>query len=127
MPHLTIEYSDNLEASLDIDELVSVCHRALLEFPDIIPIGGLRTRAHGFKHYMIADGARADDSFVHLVLKIGGGRSDSDKAKMSESLFAALSEFCREEYDRRGMALSLELHEFTHKTHKLNNIHHRFS
>ena len=44
MPHFTIEYSANLEARVDIGEVVEVVRKAALE-TGIFPIGGTRVRA----------------------------------------------------------------------------------
>lgn len=123
MPHLYVEYTDNLD--IDIKELLSVCQHALLDFPDVIPVGGLRIRAVMHTDYLIADG-QADDAFIHLNLKIGAGRTDDVKGKVTRHLFDMVSAALDDVFHRRNIALSLELHEFTYPTLKRNNIHERF-
>ncbi len=123
MPHLYIEYTDNLE--IDIKNLLSTAHHALLDFPDVIPIGGLRTRAVKHENYMIADD-QANDAFIHLILKIGAGRSDAVKDKLTKHLFNQVSTSLDKVFETRNIALSMELHEFTYPTLKRNNIHTRF-
>lgn len=125
MPHLYIEYTDNLTQEINIRDVLGVAQDALLQFPDIIPVGGLRIRAVKHEDYLIADG-QADDAFIHLVLKIGAGRSTHDKDTITKTVFDAVSEHLNTVFDRRSIALSLELHEFTHPTLKRNNIHTRF-
>lgn len=125
MPHLYIEYTDNLTREIDIQDVLAAAQKSLLQFPEIIPIGGLRIRAVTYEHYIIADG-QADDAFIHLVLKIGAGRSASEKERITEALFDAVSTQLDAVFERRNIALSLELHEFTYPTLKRNNIHARF-
>ena len=44
MPHQIIEYSSNLDSSIDIDELVKALHQTASEV-EAFPLAGLRTRA----------------------------------------------------------------------------------
>ena len=55
MPHFTIEYSANLDARVDMDEVVEVVRKAAVE-TGIFPLGGIRVRAIRCEHYAIADG-----------------------------------------------------------------------
>lgn len=125
MPHLYIEYTGNLAHETNIRELLAVARDALLKFPDVIPVGGLRIRGLKHEDYLIADGEE-DDAFIHLVLKIGAGRSDDVKDEISRHLFDAVSHHLDDVFESRHIALSLELHEFTYPTLKRNNIHERF-
>lgn len=125
MPHLILEYSDNLEAEGDIGGLLPKLAQGLID-QGAYPIGGIRVRAIGVKHYRIADGA-ADDAFVHATLKIGAGRSDAVKQATCDALFAAIKAHFGDLFARRYLALSLELVEFSEAgTWKHNNIHQRF-
>ena len=123
MPHLYIEYTDNLD--IDITRLLSASQESLLKFPDIIPVGGLRIRAVRHTDYIIADG-QANDGFVHLILKLGDGRTESVKKEITQHLFDAVSKELDEVFESQSIALSLELYEFMHPTLKRNNIHARF-
>lgn len=125
MPHLIVEYSDNLEAEGDIAGLLPKLSTVLID-QGAYPIGGIRVRAVGVRHYRIADGA-ADDAFVHATLKIGAGRSDAVKQATCERLFEAVKTHFADLFARRYLALSLELVEFGEAgTWKHNNIHQRF-
>ena len=44
MPHLTIEYSKNVEDNIKISDLVKVMHETAADI-EALPLGGLRTRA----------------------------------------------------------------------------------
>lgn len=125
MPHVTIEYTDNIKEASNIPLLLEKVNQSLLQHRDVIPIGGLRTRAIELKDYRIADGAE-DDAFVHLTLKLGSGRSDEDIKKVCDGLFHTVKEHYANLFDKRYLALSMEIYEFTRTTYKHNNIHHRY-
>ena len=84
MPHQIIEYSANLESRLDIQSLVDGLHEAAMGI-DGLPVGGLRTRAARRDRYQVAD-RHPDNAFVHLVLKLGHGRSEEKRREFGEAL-----------------------------------------
>ncbi|MEP6883278.1 MAG: 5-carboxymethyl-2-hydroxymuconate Delta-isomerase [Gammaproteobacteria bacterium] len=128
MSHLTLEYSENLRAAGRFGELC----RNLAQFMTalcvdgaaVFPPGGIRVRAIPFEDYCIADGTLKDAGFVHAILKIGAGRSDNVKAAVSNGLFDIMKAHFAEQFARQGLALSLELSEFSEAgTLKHNNLH----
>jgi len=126
MPHFIVEYTDNLAAEADIPGLLKKINEALVARADLFPVGGIRSRAIELRDYLVADGA-GDDAFVHAVLKIGAGRSESDKRTVCETLFRVMSSHFAELYEKRYLALSMELIEFSEQgTFKQNNIHQRY-
>ncbi|ASF38857.1 5-carboxymethyl-2-hydroxymuconate isomerase [Halobacillus halophilus] len=125
MPHVMVEYTDNLSSHTDIQSLLHKLGQVLVGLGDTYPVGGIRVRAHKVTEYRIADG-KADDAFVHTTLKIGKGRSEEAKQATCEKLFDVMKEHFASIYEEKYLALSLELVEFQHKTYKHNNIHSRF-
>lgn len=125
MPHLYIEYTSNIKPEADIPALLKKVNDTLLSHPDIIPIGGLRSRAMELTDYLIADGSE-DDAFVHATLKLGGGRSEEDKQKLCDDVFDAIKAHLADLFEKRYLALSMELYEFQAPTWKQNNIHKRY-
>lgn len=126
MPHVYVEYTSNVKAEGNIPKLLQSVNEALLTHPDIIPIGGLRTRGLELTDYVVADGAEKDDAFVHVVLKLGSGRTDEQIEKVGNALFDAVKDHFSTLFDKRYLALSMEIHEFTRPTYKQNNIHLRY-
>ncbi|RKR38220.1 5-carboxymethyl-2-hydroxymuconate Delta-isomerase [Paraburkholderia sp. BL17N1] len=129
MPHLTLEYSANLAAEESIGQLC----RALAQCLDaqreneqrIYPLGGIRVRALRCEQYCIADG-RAGAAFLHANLKIGAGRSEAAKKATGDALFALIKQHFATEFEQHGLALSLEINEFSEAgTWKHNNLHAR--
>lgn len=125
MPHLIVEFTDNLQPDGDIGGLLPKLTQVLID-QGAYPIGGIRARAIELHHYRVADG-QADDAFVHATLKIGAGRSDAVKQATCDGLFTAMKDHFADLFARRYLALSLELVEFSEAgTWKHNNIHQRF-
>jgi 5-carboxymethyl-2-hydroxymuconate isomerase len=126
MPHFILEYTDNIAKEANIHELLRKVHQVLISRSDLFPIGGIRSRAIELKEYYVADGTE-DDAFVHGTLKIGAGRSEEDKKAVCEEIFSVMKEHFSALYEKRYLALSLELHEFSESgTYKHNNIHRRY-
>ena len=130
MSHMTLEYSANLRTGGRFGEL----SRELAQFmtalrvdgAGVFPAAGVRVRAISFEDYCIADGSVADAAFVHATLKIGAGRSDAAKAATRSGLFGIMKAHFAEQFAHQGLALSLELCEFSEAgTLKHNNLHAR--
>ena len=122
MPHLTVEYTDNLTAPR-IPELLSGLNAVLIARGDVYPIGGIRARALKLTEYVVADGQH-DDAFVHVTLKIGTGRNEAVKQATGDELFEVLTAHFADAFASRNLALSLEIGEV--ETWKKNNIHRRY-
>jgi 5-carboxymethyl-2-hydroxymuconate isomerase len=128
MPHLTFEYTDNLGESADIPGLLAKSNAVLIAQDGLFPTGGIRSRAIGHTQCCIADGSHPDDAFVHAHLRIGAGRSEAQKAAVGEALFAMIKAHFAAAFATRGLALSLELTEFSEAgTYKHNNLHARYA
>lgn len=130
MPHLTLEYSANLADAQNIGDLCSTLAQCLAAQRDgeqrVYPLGGIRVRALRCEQYCIADG-RPDAAFLHANLKIGAGRSEAVKKATGDALFASIRQHFATEFEQHGLALSLEIGEFSEAgTWKHNNLHARF-
>ena len=126
MPHITLEYSANLEGRLDIGQLCRVALEAagstgVLEMP------ATRVRAIRCDHYAIAD-EHPDNAFVDASLRMGKGRSEEQKRATGEAIYAAMRTFCEPLYADHHFALSLELREIDGPlSWKENGIKRRFN
>ncbi|MGC1520350.1 MAG: 5-carboxymethyl-2-hydroxymuconate Delta-isomerase [Steroidobacteraceae bacterium] len=128
---MTLEYSANLRADGRIGELcrelAQYMTRLRIEGEALFPPGGVRVRAVACEDFCIADGSMSDAGFVHAVLKIGAGRSDTARAATCAGLFDVMKSHFAERFGKAGLALSLELCEFSESgTLKHNNLHARF-
>jgi 5-carboxymethyl-2-hydroxymuconate isomerase len=131
MPHIIIEYTENLGAEARIADLLARVNAVMIAQKDeagkaVYPIGGIRSRAIALDEYCIADGAD-DYAFVHATVKIGAGRSEAVEKRTTDELFAAMQAHFAEIFASRYLALSLELFRFSEAgTYKQNNIHAKF-
>ncbi|HEX3603373.1 MAG TPA: 5-carboxymethyl-2-hydroxymuconate Delta-isomerase [Steroidobacteraceae bacterium] len=131
MSHMTLEYSANLREAGRFAELCRMLAQFMtglrIDGAAVFPPGGVRVRAIPCEEYCIADGTASDAGFVHAVLKIGAGRSDTAKQAVSAGLFDIMKAHFAGQFASHGLALSLELNEFSEAgTLKHNNLHARF-
>jgi 5-carboxymethyl-2-hydroxymuconate isomerase len=121
MPHQIIEYSANLESRIDLRVLVDGLHQVAMDM-DGLPIGGLRTRAARREIYQVAD-RHPDNAFIHLILKLGHGRSMETKKAFGEKIFSALCEILEPVSATSPLAISFEIQEIDAElTWKKNNL-----
>lgn len=126
MPHIIVEYTDNIRADARVPALLKTINDVLIAQDGVFPIGGIRSRALALTDYRMADGEE-DYAFVHITLKIGTGRPEATRKAACDALFEAVKAHFAELYARRYLALSMELVEFNEGgSYKHNNVHARF-
>jgi 5-carboxymethyl-2-hydroxymuconate isomerase len=126
MPHFIVEYTANLEQEGDLPSLLKKVNDILIAQDGVFPIGGIRSRAIRLEHYRMADG-QADYAFVHAQLKIGAGRDEATRQRVGDALFDMMKAHFAALYEKRYLALSMEIAEFSEAgTWKHNNVHARF-
>lgn len=124
MPHLTLDYSANLEKTVDLDRLCRLALKTLLD-TGLFELGAVRVRAFRSDHYAIADDL-PENGFIDVSLRIGTGRTPDEKKRAGEALFSALSEFLEPQFATPHFALSLEIREIDPQlSWKKNAIHPR--
>lgn len=124
MPHITVEYSANLEAHVSIRRLVDEIHRAALA-TGVFPIGGLRTRAARRDVYAIAD-EDPDNMFVAVLVRIGHGRDAQTRKRVAADIMRVVENETAETFRRHGLGLTVEVQEIDPTASlKTNNLHER--
>ena len=124
MPHLTLEYSANLDGSVDFDALCRALLEALLD-SGLVERGAPRVRAIRCNAYAIADDM-PENGFVDMSLRLGAGRSREDKRNLGDALIAAARPLLADLLTRPHFALSLEVREIDPDlSWKLNTMHAR--
>jgi 5-carboxymethyl-2-hydroxymuconate isomerase len=122
MPHFTIEYSANLDARVDMAEVVELVRKAAVE-TGIFPLGGIRVRAIRCEHYAIADGT-PQFGFLAMVLRLGEGRDLAARKTAGEHIFKALSAHLDPVFAASKFGLSFDMQINDKETSwKRNNIH----
>jgi 5-carboxymethyl-2-hydroxymuconate isomerase len=122
MPHFTIEYSANLDARVDMADVVEVVRKAAVE-TGIFPLGGIRVRAVRCEHYAIGDG-NPDFAFLDMLLRLGEGRDLQIRKTAGEHIFRALSAHLDPVFAKGKFALSFDMQINDKETSwKRNNLH----
>jgi 5-carboxymethyl-2-hydroxymuconate isomerase len=124
MPHLTVEYSDNLERLTDMGALCHTLHTAMLA-SGLFELGAIRVRARACPHYAVAD-LLPENGFADLILRIGTGRSEDEKTTLGKALMRAAEAHFALQLAAPHFALSLEVQEISAPfSWKTNAIHPR--
>jgi 5-carboxymethyl-2-hydroxymuconate isomerase len=124
MPHLTIEYSANLDGLTDVGGLCRSLHAAILA-TGLFELGAIRVRALRCADYAVAD-QLPENGFADLRMRIGAGRSAEDKARAGEAIFAASVRHFGPLFDTPHFALTLDIAEIDAAlSWKKNAIHPR--
>lgn len=123
MPHLTIEYSANIEDRADIPGLCATMRDAMV-VTGIFPLGGIRVRAFPCHTYVVADGT-GDCGYLHMICRVGHGRDEATRLAAAETLYAAAEGWLKPRMSHRPFALSLDLDELHPVTSlkRFNTVH----
>ena len=124
MPHLTFDYSANLEGLVDLKALAKLIHQTMME-TGLFELGAIRVRGFRTEIYAVAD-LLEENSFIDLSLRIGKGRSEAARKAAGDAIFAAVSAFLAERFETPHFMLSLEIREIdADLSWKKNAIHPR--
>ncbi len=115
MPHLTLEYSNNLPAPVDFDGIFARLHATLAEIGPF-PLAWIKSRA--VPHDVFRVGAGAPESvFVHLTASILTGRDLEQRRRIGERLLLVLREGFAQAWDGCPCDLTVDVHEMTRETY----------
>jgi 5-carboxymethyl-2-hydroxymuconate isomerase len=107
MPHLTLEYSDNID--VDVQPLLASLHEELVA-TGAINLKGIKSRAIQHTQYRIADGD-PDYAFVHVGLLIREGRPIEVQKDATQRVMKVLKETFGNLFETRKLSLSVDLKE----------------
>lgn len=125
MPHITLEYSANLDGRVAIGELCERVLEAVLS-TGVFETGAVRVRAVRCDAYAIAD-RHPDNGFVDGSLRMGRGRDLATRRKVGEAIFQAMADFLEAQFAEDHFALSFEVREIDPDlSFKKNSMHRRF-
>jgi 5-carboxymethyl-2-hydroxymuconate isomerase len=107
MPHLTLEYSDNME--VDVQPLLARLHEEVVA-TGAINLKGIKSRAIKYAQYRIADGD-PDYAFVHVGLLIREGRPVEVQKEATRRVMKVLKETFGHLFEKRRLSLTVDLKE----------------
>lgn len=123
MPHITVEYSANLEAALDIPGLIRAVHEAALA-TGVFEIGAVRTRASRRDIYAIAD-QNPDNAFIAIAGRIAP-RPVEVRHAVGKAIFDAAVAFTADIFATSPLAISVEVLDIDNAAaFRKNNLHDR--
>lgn len=115
MPHLVLEYSDDLPAPVDFDALFARLH-AELAAAGPFPLAAIKSRA--VPHRVCRVGAGEPGSvFAHLTLEILSGRDLEQRRRLGELLLGILREAFARAWDERPCDLTVDVREMERATY----------
>lgn len=109
MPHLTLEYSANLDGKVDFDGLCQALNQEIAGLP-FFEVGAIRVRARRCEAHAVADMGPLD-AFIDMQFRIGTGRSHVEKKTAGDGLFTVATRFLSPLLEEPHFALSLEIRE----------------
>lgn len=107
MPHLTLEYTDNIE--VDVQPLLARLHEEVVA-TGAINLKGIKSRALKHTQYRIADGDPAY-AFVHVGLLIREGRPIEVQKDATQRVMKVLKETFGHLFEMRKLSLTVDLKE----------------
>jgi 5-carboxymethyl-2-hydroxymuconate isomerase len=109
MPHFTMEYSSNLERVVDFPGLCAAVHGTMMQ-SGLFELGAIRVRALRCEAYAVAD-LLPENGFIDMSLRVGNGRSEDEKHRTGEAIFATVTSFLAPLFETPHFALTLEIRE----------------
>lgn len=109
MPHISIEYSANMEARADMAAFCDHIRRAGIK-TGTFPMPGIRVRAFKADHVSIADGSDKH-GFIDISIRLRAGRPDDVKTATTQAIFDAAKAFLEPALANHSIALSVEMRD----------------
>ena len=115
MPHVTIQYTANLDPEANVGVLCATLAEVICAQRDgsgqrVFPIGGTRVLAYPAAVFAVADGA-PDRAFVYLNVRIAPGRAAPLVAATGEALMAAVRSHFAGLFASRPLGITLQIDE----------------
>jgi len=107
MPHLTLEYTDNL--NFDVQDVLKRLHSELIA-TGAINLKGLKSRAVRQSEYRIADG-NPEYAFVHVNLLIREGRPIEVQKDLAQRVMKVLEDTLGQRFENNYLSISVDIKE----------------
>lgn len=115
MPHITLEYTDNVSPALDFAELFARVHGTIAELGSI-RIGNCKSRAVPRSVYYVGDGTSAQ-AFVHADVRFLEGRAAAAREGISRSVLRILREAFPESVAGGTVQITVEVSEIARQAY----------
>ena len=115
MPHLWLEYTDNIEQQVDLIRLLADMHSTLVEVAGV-SIDNCKSRAVRLDTYRAGSG-RADQSFAHLSVRIFAGRPLEVRQEIGRQMLRLLEAAYAPSLNTLDLQISVEVAEIEQATY----------
>jgi 5-carboxymethyl-2-hydroxymuconate isomerase len=88
MPHIVVEYSDNIEKDIEGSRITEKLHAAVVNSGFFSP-EAVKARAVGYSNYVLPEGA---EDFVHITTSILTGRTEEQRKALNDAIFSTAKE-----------------------------------
>ncbi|STX52392.1 5-carboxymethyl-2-hydroxymuconate Delta-isomerase [Legionella busanensis] len=109
MPHLVLEYSNNIDIRPEAVTFFAQAH-ALLEKALPTKLSSCKSRCISYDSFHIGSG-QINNAMLHLTLKILPGRSDSLKEQVGQELIELMKECFQQRNKNLNLEFSVEIME----------------
>ncbi len=115
MPHLTLEFTGNIEQEIPTDGLFARLHRVLGDVGGV-PLGNCKSRAIRLDDYYLADGDPRH-AFAHLTIRFMAGRPVELKQEISRQSLAVLQEAFAPSFAQLELQVTVEVQDIERATY----------
>jgi 5-carboxymethyl-2-hydroxymuconate isomerase len=109
MPHLVLEYSDNLSQAVDWQQLLLDLHGVVAETAGV-DVGACKGRALPQATFLVGRGG-ASTAFVHLELRLLAGRTPDEKRVVSAACMDVLARHLARPLEAFDLQLTVEVRD----------------
>lgn len=107
MPHVTLQYTDNLKILPSFSQLFSEVHQIITTTIGI-KIDNCKSKAIRFNDYYIGDGSDSQ-GFVHMEIKILEGRNNKIKSELGKRVLKTLKVYFKESIELLDLQITIEI------------------
>jgi len=87
VPHIILEYAEQLADDAEVDAMLQAVHRSIAD-SGLFKENQIKTRAYPFRGFTNAGGS---NPYIHIQARIKLGRDDDNKKRLGEAILAGLS------------------------------------
>ena len=86
MPHIIVEYSEQLIEDAEVRSMLQIIHQSIAD-SGLFEVNHIKTRAYPFKEFTNAGGK---NPYIHIQARIKSGRDGDNKKRLGQEILAGL-------------------------------------
>ena len=107
MPHITLQFTDNIESLPNFNQLFSEVHQTINAIAGI-KIENCKSKAIKLENFYIGDGSKSK-GFLHLEVKFLAGRTIEVKSEIGKKLLEILKTHFKESLSLLDFQITIEI------------------